>query len=165
MRRSAGPGMSGTIEGPIHRSFLAWLGETHRTHLPHPPILSAQISAAIAAACRKHVTSPLLVCRTARLAPFQRRLNSVRALPRSSRSQVRKIMIGSGSVRLDLDALRDHMGESWEAASLQSRSRAALELKDSKVYGQFVLRDNAEILEAIGCRTVLIGGGTTSPLR
>ncbi len=74
-------------------------------------------------------------------------------------------MIGSGSVRLDLDALRDHMCESWEAASLPARSRAALELKDSKVCEQFVLRATAEILEAIGCPTVLIGGGTTSPLR
>ncbi|WP_292211602.1 alpha/beta fold hydrolase [Mesorhizobium sp.] len=134
-----GHGASGTIEGPVRPDrVLAWLGELIKCTCPTPPILVGQIlGAAIAARfAAKHGNKLrcLVLSDALGLAPFQ-------PAPEFGAALSAFIMEPSPEnhdrlwqrCAFDLDALRDHMGESWERLRAYNLNRAqAPELKPTQ---------------------------------
>jgi len=163
-----GHGMSGTIEGPIHPDrVLAWLGELIERTCPTPPILVGQIlGAAIAArfaAKQGNQLRCLVLSDALALAPFQPAPEFGAALTAfiTEPSPENHDRLWQRCA-FDLDALRDHMGESWERLRAYNLDRAqALELKPTQqsLMEQFGFAAiPPEILEAIRVPTVLIWG-------
>lgn len=163
-----GHGMSGTIEGPVHRDrVLAWLGELVDRTCPTPPILVGQIlGAAIAARfAAKHGNQLrcVVLSDALGLAPFTPALEFGAALAAfiTEPSPENHDRLWQWCA-FDLDSLRDRMGESWDHLRAYNLDRAqALELKPTQqsLMEQFGFAAiPPQELERIRVPTVLIWG-------